>query len=211
MHNSPHRSGRSVIGPPRPKPWTMRQLLQMGEGRGGSTRECVETRQVFAALKDLPIPRPWNLRAFIDALQEQRCRPIRLEPYPAEAQLQHPCGMWIRCEDADIIFYERSTSQYHCQHIILHEIGHMVLGHEPLSVDAPGPGAMQQLMPDVDAAAMVKVLGRTTFDNEVENEAELFASLLLSLQCTTIRDFDSVLGRGRRRGQSTFTGPVPAA
>jgi len=174
----------------------MRDLLR-GSGGGRSARvaaepsqESAETRQVFEALRDLPIPRPWNLRDFISGLEEQRCRPIRVEPYPTEARLQHPCGMWIRRDDVDIIFYERSTSQYHRQQIILHEIGHIVLQHEPVSVKATGPVAMAQLMPDVNTAAMVKALGRTTFDNEMENQAELFASLLLSRQSTTMRGFE---------------------
>ncbi len=37
--------------------------------------------------------------------------------------------MWIEAQDRDLIYYENRTSPPHQEHIILHEVGHIVLGH----------------------------------------------------------------------------------
>jgi len=165
----------------------MKRLLR---SRSGAI--TADTRQVLTALEELPIPNPWNLRDFLSRLQEQRRRPIRLEPYPVEAKpREHLCGMWVRSEDADFIFYEPSTSQYHRQQIILHEIGHIVLEHQTASLDASTSSAsLARWMPDIDPAALTHVLGRTTFDSSQESQAELFASLLLLQQGTTLKGAD---------------------
>lgn len=185
----------------------MRRLLRVGPGK-----MTADTRQVLAALEDLPIPTPWDLGGFISRLEEQRRRPIRVEPYPVEAKpREHLCGMWIRSEEADFIFYEPSTSQYHRQQIILHEIGHIVLQHHAPTPSATTSSAtMAQWMPDIDPATLIHVLGRTTFDSSQESQAELFASLVLLQQGTTVKGSDpfSVLDRRRRTGTSAAAGPA---
>ncbi|WP_433724380.1 hypothetical protein ACQP2Y_03100 [Actinoplanes sp. CA-051413] len=56
-----------------------------------------------------------------------------------------PCGLWISVETADYVFYDPETSQLHAEHIILHELGHMLSGHTTgvnASLDGKGSGGM---------------------------------------------------------------------
>lgn len=185
MLNPRHQSVRSVIGPAHAPALTLRRLL-----RGLPKQATADTERVLVALKEVPIPDPWNLRDFIGGVEQQRGRPIRLEPYPARA-LHRPCGLWLQYDDVDVILYDQFTSQYHCQQIILHEIGHIVLEHRPESVtDTTDFQPVSPLLPDIDVSAMTHFMARTTFDDTQERQAELFASLLLSQQGTTTRGFD---------------------
>lgn len=185
MLNTRHSSVRSVIGPARPPALTLRRLL-----RGLPRHATADTERVLAALQEVPIPDPWNLRDFIDGVEQQRGRPIRLEPYPTRER-HHPCGLWLQYDDVDVILYDQSTSRYHCQQIILHEIGHIVLQHQPQSVtDTADFQPVSPLLPDIDVSAMTHFMARTTFDDTQEHQAELFASLLLSQHSTTTRGID---------------------
>ncbi|MFJ5266752.1 secondary metabolite protein [Streptomyces sp. NPDC088387] len=73
------------------------------------------------------------------------------------------------------VFYEARTSTLHQDHIIAHEFSHLLLGHhesQPLSPLGPA------LITTVDPDTVQMVLGRTTYDEAKEREAELLASLL---------------------------------
>ena len=53
-----------------------------------------------------------------------------------------PCGLWISVPAADYVFYDPDTSRLHAEHIILHELAHMLSGHS--NALAPrGPGASE--------------------------------------------------------------------
>jgi hypothetical protein len=79
--------------------------------------------------------------------------------------------------DADYIYYEAGTSLFHAIHIALHEIAHMLLGHQHTS-------AWNQLIgllaPDVDQALIQLILGRSAYTSAEERDAETLASLILS-------------------------------
>ncbi|GAB16823.1 hypothetical protein GOEFS_015_00200 [Gordonia effusa NBRC 100432] len=75
-------------------------------------------------------------------------------------------GLLVRTESIDYIVYESETSQFHRDHIALHELSHQICGHRGQIV--PGD--------------RVRVLGRVsdhgaTTDAD-EQEAEVMASLL---------------------------------
>jgi hypothetical protein len=95
-------------------------------------------------------------------------------PYPLP--IPGPFGVWIATGSADYIFYQRETSKAHQDHIILHEIGHILADHHSTT---SGDEAWQQLMPDISADVIKKALGRTSYDAEHEREAELVATIIL--------------------------------
>lgn len=202
MTHTRSRPVRSTVGPSQPPPRSMRRLLRSGLNEAGAAASAgqgsAETHSVIAALKEMPIPDPWNLQDFISALERRRRKPIRLMPYPSDAGTDHPCGLLLQCDEADVIFYEHSTSAYHRQQIILHEIGHIVLEHHTPSSDGPDVKLATELLPDLDADAIRLVLGRTTFGSDQEYQAELFASLLLSQQRTAMRGLE-LFGRSSTR------------
>ncbi|MFB9364173.1 hypothetical protein [Actinoplanes nipponensis] len=95
-----------------------------------------------------------------------------------------PCGLWISVPDADYVFYDPGTSRLHAEHIVLHELSHMLSGHTTgLNADLQaGPaadgGVIGRLVPDLDPTTIETILGRTSYTTAQEREAEILASLI---------------------------------
>jgi hypothetical protein len=130
-------------------------------------------RRCDAVLRQLSLPTPFDVRALCEGLAAQRGRPIRLLPL---AGLTGVCGLWIATDTTDFIAYEQHTTPPHQDHIVLHEIGHMLCEHYPATV-TPAEQA-RLLLPSLDPAMVRRVLGRTGYTSVEEQEAEIFASLV---------------------------------
>jgi hypothetical protein len=131
-------------------------------------------RRCEARLRELYLPTPFDVRAFCDAVGDRRGRPVRLCPLASQAG---PGGLWAAGARVDYIFYERSTSPLHQEHIILHEVSHLLCGHQPALVSDEERSRL--LFPDLDSAMVKRILARTAYPDEEEREAELLASLIL--------------------------------
>jgi hypothetical protein len=83
-----------------------------------------------------------------------------------------PCGLWVGTDRADHVFYDPGTSPLHAEHIVLHELAHILSGH-----GAAGAG-LARLFPDLDPATVREVLGRAGYTSAQEREAEMMASLI---------------------------------
>lgn len=131
-------------------------------------------RRCAAIARELEVPRPFSLSQLLATLAGQRQRPIHLSPIASGPGA--PCGLWIGTAEADYIFHEEGTTPWHKTHIIMHEVAHMLLGHE-------GTAAFHKqarlLAPDVDPAMVRLILGRTAYSTQEEREAEALASLIL--------------------------------
>ncbi|WP_082959826.1 hypothetical protein [Mycobacterium sp. E2462] len=144
---------------------------------------AVSNADMLAMARDLPIPVPWDRNVFIDKLADQRGRPIRLIPTNTAALADSPCGLWVACEDEDLILHETGTSEYHIDQIVGHELGHILLGHGRSG--GRGVAETQQLqvclqaLPDIDPDAVRAVLGRRDYVGDQERDAEMFACLLM--------------------------------
>jgi hypothetical protein len=91
-----------------------------------------------------------------------------------------PCGLWISVPEADYVFYDPDTSRLHAEHIVLHELGHMLSGHTS-GISLGGQvrdGALGRLVPDLDPRTIDTILGRAGYTNAQEREAEMLASLI---------------------------------
>lgn len=84
---------------------------------------------VLALTRELRIPVPWDRNVFIEKLGQMRGRAIRLVPTDTAALADSPCGIWLACDDEDLILHEVGTTDYHIDQIVGHEIGHILLGH----------------------------------------------------------------------------------
>lgn len=139
--------------------------------------------EMLAKARELPIPEQWDRERFVSDLAKLRGRPIRLIPTDTASLAGSPCGLWVVRPDEDIIFHESGTSDYHIDHIIRHEVGHMILGHDRAQMGDAVPDSaaelFRRLLPDIDPAGVRAVLGRLDFASEQEREAETFASLLM--------------------------------
>ena len=131
-------------------------------------------RRCLARLRDLPLPVPFDVHELCARVAARRGRPIRLLPV---AGLTGVCGLWIATDTTDLICYERDTTRPHQDHIILHELSHVLCDHHPLSVPGGG-GHATALFPDLDPAMVRAVLGRAGYSSDEEREAETLASLI---------------------------------
>jgi hypothetical protein len=152
----------------------------------------------------VPLPSPWNLSAYLASVAAHRGRSISLQPVPADALADIGCrgsGLWIARNHDDIIVYDSSTADRDIDHMILHEIGHMLLGHSQAE-DAPSsPVALSlaALLPSISPVSIRHVLGRNDFGAEREGDAEVFADMTMVYSTLPRRKERSfrLFGRGR--------------
>ncbi|MDA3644404.1 hypothetical protein LZ318_30670 [Saccharopolyspora indica] len=130
-------------------------------------------RGVRQLLRELELDAPLDVRLLCRRLAEHRGRPIKLHPYPLPAP--GIFGLWIGTEDADYILYQRDTTVAHQEHIILHEIGHIISGH---SSDENDDDIWTQLFPDIPPEMVRRALRRDGYEPAFEREAEMVATVI---------------------------------
>ncbi|MQT04423.1 ParH-like protein [Streptomyces jumonjinensis] len=129
------------------------------------------------AAQTMELPRPFSAEALVEALAERRGRPIEILTAPLSAPA--PCGLLVAADRADYIVCTADTTALHRQHILPHEVAHLLCGHDRI---APSEAAsVPLLLPGFSAEFVRRVLGRTVYSQpqEQEQEAELLASLIL--------------------------------
>ncbi|MCX5192522.1 toxin [Streptomyces sp. NBC_00249] len=125
-------------------------------------------------IAELDLPDGADMAELCRYLGEIRDRPITLVPMQMPAS--QPCGMWVAARDEDLIFYDANTTSAHQEHIILHELGHIICCHR-------GAGGLDEagarlLFPSLDPDLVRDMLLRATYDDVQEQEAEVIAYLL---------------------------------
>ncbi|MGV9295492.1 hypothetical protein [Amycolatopsis sp. NPDC003676] len=120
---------------------------------------------------DLELPEPFDPAEFVRGVAASRGRPIEL--LPARAVVGGPCGLVMSTDRADYILLPANTSALHRQHILLHEIGHLVCGHS-----GGGDVDVGALLPTLSPELVQRVLGRSVYTEVQEQEAELLATLV---------------------------------
>ncbi|MFD5610533.1 hypothetical protein [Kitasatospora sp. NPDC127060] len=161
----------------------------------GLRRECE------AILATLPIPNPFTVDRFAQALSETRGREIVFEPMEAAVGPNVPSAMWIALKSVDVVLYETKTSLAHQTLIKLHELGHIAAGHQcriqPEALEAAFPGL------DPETVKEHLLLTRAGYDNREEQQAETLALLLAD----HLGAPDGTSPQGRRL-TTTLTHPV---
>lgn len=152
-------------------------------------------------IRDLDLPTPCDVATLCHTLEDRRNRPIALVPLAIPAA--YPCGLWVAGIVEDLIFYDTNTTSAHQDHIILHELGHIICGHHGLGL--PDDTSSRLLFPNLDPAIVRDMLMRTTYDDVQEQEAEVVAHLLAERVDTSLRPAgpesgteESVIGRIER-------------
>ncbi|MFC9999634.1 hypothetical protein [Nocardia sp. NPDC127526] len=138
--------------------------------------------------KLVPIPYPWDTREYIARVAEFRGRPIVLCPIDPDALSGTGCGtgsgLWIARAEDDVIMFGAET-ELHADHIIAHEVGHMLLGHDTSPADPDKPAdqgedlPLATLMPSLSLDAIRSVLRRRDYGTDREIEAETFADMVM--------------------------------
>ncbi|MEH1124809.1 hypothetical protein [Micromonospora sp. CPCC 206061] len=147
-------------------------------------RECVGRLDEIADL----IPAPWSIDEFLENLAERRQRRIILKSFRPDPDA--PCGIYMATDDADHLVYPK-TYPYHRDHVLGHEIAHMIMDSDQADASHPGarkpagagstvdPAYARLLFPDVPPHLIKALLGRHGYSTRRERRAELFAELLL--------------------------------
>jgi hypothetical protein len=129
-------------------------------------------------LRSLDIRPPLRVPVLCERLGAQRGRPIRLVPYPLP--VPGPSGLWLASPTADYLLYQQHTSIAHQDHIVLHEVGHIIAEHEAGQLDER---TWSLLGPDTLRTAIGHALHRTCYDTVREREAETVATIILQWAC----------------------------
>ena len=127
-----------------------------------------------ALLRELDVRPPLDVRELCERLARQRGRPIRLVAHPIK--VPGPFGLWFMTATMDVIFYQRETTRPHQDHIILHEIGHIIADHPSDEGDDQAWDALEE---DDRPSGTTRALRRTCYDSTYEREAELIATFIL--------------------------------
>ncbi|MFI6168286.1 hypothetical protein ACIBCN_16005 [Nocardia sp. NPDC051052] len=136
------------------------------------------------ATRTVPLPNPWNLNAYLAAVAAHRGRSIGLHTAAKALVNEIGCGgggLWVARKHDDLIIYDAEATDRNADHIILHEVGHMLLGHGTRESDrrAPAPPALALMLPSVSPQSVEHVLGRREFGVDREREAEVFADMTM--------------------------------
>ena len=87
--------------------------------------------------------------------------------------------MWVPVGTEDFIFVDAACGTAMREHVVLHELSHIVCGHEPVAAWAEE--YLRALLPDFDAEFVrqkVLALPRRGYDSFPEREAELLATMI---------------------------------
>jgi len=154
------------------------------------------------ATRTVPLPGPWDVNEYLARVAAHRGRSISLRPVPADMLVENGCrgaGLWVARRYDDMIVFDSEATGRNADHLILHEVGHMLLGHGPSDADIADGLLPRPLPPDLaallPAVAGQHVLGRGEFGPEREQEAQVFADMMMVY---------ATLPRRRSRGRRIF-------
>ncbi|MER7770490.1 toxin [Kitasatospora sp. NPDC096140] len=151
----------------------MAVLFWRGHRNRGNDMQALR-RACEERLASLGLPEAYDMVTLCAHLNATRNRPIRLIPMPLEAAA--PSGLLLAFPDADYIVHEENTSQHHQEHIVAHELAHLICGHRRAGSIETDIGAL--LFPDLDPSLIQDLMHRENFSDEQEQEAEIMAFLL---------------------------------
>lgn len=131
----------------------------------------------MAVLREVGIPEPFDVAVFQANVGASRGRRVELHELPAS--VGGVCGLAVGLPSVDHVFFAAGTSPRHQQHIIVHELIHLLFGHGALRGLAIPPGVLRRLLPDLDPGVIRVALARGGYSDPEEREAEAVASLVM--------------------------------
>ncbi|MEU5429124.1 hypothetical protein AB0H73_26520 [Streptomyces olivoreticuli] len=132
-------------------------------------------RRCQQVIGGIPIPDPFSAQELCARLAVERDRPLRLLALPTPTVPGTPSGLLLAVDTEDFILYDAQTSPLHQEHIIVHEIGHLVCNHRSAVDDRE----LHRHLDIGDPRSVRQVLARIRYGDEQEQEAEMIATLIL--------------------------------
>ncbi|MFD9269743.1 hypothetical protein ACFWB1_12485 [Streptomyces goshikiensis] len=136
-------------------------------------RERELRRQCIRLLRDLDIQPPLQVDDLCRRLGARLGKPIRLVAWALP--IPGPFGLWMSRPSEEVIFYQEETTRVHQDHIILHEVGHILAEHED---DGDAGEHFPDLGPDFPPDLIRRGFRRTCYTEDYEREAELVATII---------------------------------
>ncbi|PZM94624.1 MAG: ParH-like protein [Actinobacteria bacterium] len=139
-------------------------------------RKTCQDRLDSLRRRGLEVPSPFDANALCQSVARCLGHPIMLVAVPMPPCA--PSGLTLFTDESNVIVYELHTSRMHQDHIIAHELGHVILGHQALALD--DAEKLRLLVPSLRPGLVRQVLGRSgTYSAIEEQQAEMMATLLL--------------------------------
>ncbi len=121
------------------------------------------------------LPASSTITTVTQELSRRRGRPIHLIPLALGAD--QPSGLSLTLSTMDVVVYEAETSRTHQEHIIAHELAHIMCGHTGIMpIDE---NVARLIFPNLDPGLVRDMLNRAGYGDEHELEAEIMASVIL--------------------------------
>lgn len=95
--------------------------------------KCLSDAVIEVLLQD--VDKNFSIATIVANAASYRGRPIELVPRPGNFLGPDKYGAWLAGETTDYVFFDSETASIHQNHIIMHELCHMILGHETVMVD----------------------------------------------------------------------------
>ncbi len=124
-------------------------------------------------LRKLGLDQPLTFEALCDRIEARTRRRLEFKPWTLPSAIT---GAWFRSPAADYVFYPTGTAPGHQRHCQLHELAHILLGHEPVSEDTELVTAAIGLTGP--AGTVAHVLYRHSYASTLERAAETLATRL---------------------------------
>jgi hypothetical protein len=116
----------------------------------------------------------FDLESFVRCVEKQRGR--RIDFIATDFPTGYD-GAWITAKDelVEYICFDQALSPLHQDHVKLHELGHIICGHETLSLSQ---GEMAQLLANGGDLSAVLCRANDLKPNRQEREAEMVATVI---------------------------------
>ncbi|MCM4083920.1 ImmA/IrrE family metallo-endopeptidase [Paractinoplanes hotanensis] len=123
--------------------------------------------------RGIVVPKPFELDLFVREVGASRRRTIETMAFSMPAGA--PRGVCVATDTRDYIIVDEAAAGSQRAHIILHEISHLLLGHQLRVTDF-----LDQLFVHLNMGVIQdrRVIARTTYNTTDEREAEILASIL---------------------------------
>jgi hypothetical protein len=127
-----------------------------------------------AAVDELALGDTFTFDELVGAVQQRRKRRLRIVELAELGEHDGLCAVWLMTEAEDLVLHAHSESALHQQQFVLHELAHMILGHNV----EDDPEAPDILLPDIPADTRRRLLRRQDLDTAEEIMAETLADHL---------------------------------